>query len=349
MRGVTLCLVALLLATATGTAIATDNTPPLAAAGLDQTVAPGTTVYLDANGSTDPDGEIASVNWTVEMPDGTTQPPDCGTCRQTHFEATTLGDYTVTLSVTDDDGATSSDTLYVTVEDEDGPSVSLSGPTTASPGSSTTFTASADSANASLQSVSWVVDGDVVSQNDVSGDTASSTLTQSFGSADNATVRAVVYDTLGYRGSASQTVSLNSGGGGGDGSGCDDSDTWDGYCNGGADAQISIGNQTQFLNSNGREGIQTVDQEEGMVSYEEPTTSSYISMDDRGNYIIDDSVSAETALEDTRTAQDLNNSDNGSSEDGTSIVDSNSPDNSDADDKNKGGSPPSFGNDSGGK
>jgi hypothetical protein len=41
------------------------NEPPLADAGLDQTVDRGATVLLDGTGSRDPDGEIVSYQWTV--------------------------------------------------------------------------------------------------------------------------------------------------------------------------------------------------------------------------------------------------------------------------------------------
>jgi hypothetical protein len=45
MRGDTLCLVVLAtLVAATGTAVATDNTPPLPAAGVDRTVTPRKTM-----------------------------------------------------------------------------------------------------------------------------------------------------------------------------------------------------------------------------------------------------------------------------------------------------------------
>jgi len=39
--------------------VATANEPPVPAAGLDQTVVEGATVYLDAGGSRDPDGAVA--------------------------------------------------------------------------------------------------------------------------------------------------------------------------------------------------------------------------------------------------------------------------------------------------
>ena len=107
---------------------ADENRAPLADAGLDQEVEYGATVRLDATGSRDPDGEVTAYEWTIERPDGTTVEPDCSSCGRTSFRPQSVGTYAVTVTVTDDEGATRSDTLYVEVEGGTGPSVSLSGP-----------------------------------------------------------------------------------------------------------------------------------------------------------------------------------------------------------------------------
>jgi hypothetical protein len=64
---------------------------------------------IPAGGSYDPDGTITSYEW--DFGDGTT---DSGGTVTHEF---TTGTYTVTLTVTDDDGATDSDTVVVTVEE----------------------------------------------------------------------------------------------------------------------------------------------------------------------------------------------------------------------------------------
>ncbi|RJS70407.1 PKD domain-containing protein [ANME-2 cluster archaeon] len=68
----------------------------------------GTEVSFLSTGSTDPDGTIVSYNWTFG--DGNTST----LANTTHIYAT-ADTYTVTLTVTDDDGATNSTTVTVTV------------------------------------------------------------------------------------------------------------------------------------------------------------------------------------------------------------------------------------------
>jgi hypothetical protein len=113
MRGVVVVgLLALAIAAA---GVAAANERPMAEAGLDQESTVNSTVYLDAGGSLDPDGEIAEYEWEIERPNGTTTVPDCPSCSLTQFVPMRAGQYNVTVTVTDDDGATMNDTMYVTV------------------------------------------------------------------------------------------------------------------------------------------------------------------------------------------------------------------------------------------
>jgi len=84
-----------------------DNQQPIAYVGLDPTsgIAP-LTVNFDGSGSYDPDGEIVSYYW--DFGDGTT---DSGESVSHTFRDP--GVYTVTLTVTDDQGATGSDTIEI--------------------------------------------------------------------------------------------------------------------------------------------------------------------------------------------------------------------------------------------
>jgi hypothetical protein len=88
--------------------IAAGNIPPVADAGPDQTAAFGATVTFNGSGSYDPDGSIVSYGWNFG--DGST-----GTGEITTHAYSTDGTYTVTLTVTDNDGATGNDTAIVTV------------------------------------------------------------------------------------------------------------------------------------------------------------------------------------------------------------------------------------------
>jgi PKD repeat protein len=85
------------------------NEAPTAAFDADPTEANvSETVALDAGGSFDPDGSIASYEWTFG--DG-----NASTGETTSHAYGATGDYVVTLTVTDDEGATASDTETVAV------------------------------------------------------------------------------------------------------------------------------------------------------------------------------------------------------------------------------------------
>ncbi|MFQ5664504.1 MAG: PKD domain-containing protein [Terriglobia bacterium] len=97
--------------TASGTLLVTGRVlkqPPVANAGPDQTAIVGESVRFDGTGSSDPDGFIASFQW--DFGDGGTAD---GAIVGHVF--TSAGEFVVTLTVTDDDGATATDTATVTV------------------------------------------------------------------------------------------------------------------------------------------------------------------------------------------------------------------------------------------
>lgn len=101
------------------------NDSPVAAAGEDRTADEGSAVSFDAAGSTDddllnPSGEVLAYYWTFGD-ESTAQGP---TASHTYADN---GTYTATLTVTDKAGATSTDTLVVTVNNV-APGVTLVGP-----------------------------------------------------------------------------------------------------------------------------------------------------------------------------------------------------------------------------
>ncbi|PSP66623.1 hypothetical protein BRC85_09130 [Halobacteriales archaeon QS_1_69_70] len=151
-RYATVLAILLVVAGAAGVVAADDG--PLAAAGLDQEVGVDTTVQLDGTGSSHPDGRIDGYEWSIETPDGRTITPDCRDCARTTFTPRTVGRYNVTLTVTDADGRTDNDTLYVHVE-KAGPTVELSGDTEPQVDDPTPYDASAEARDADLETLTW--------------------------------------------------------------------------------------------------------------------------------------------------------------------------------------------------
>lgn len=86
------------------------NSPPTAdVTASPATVLPGETVNFDGSASSDSDGSIVSYSWDFD--DGNT-----GSGATTSHSYSSTGSYTVVLTVTDDDGATSDDVVTITVE-----------------------------------------------------------------------------------------------------------------------------------------------------------------------------------------------------------------------------------------
>jgi len=92
------------------------NEPPNADAGGPYTVDEGSSVGLDASGSSDPDGSIADTDWTVVDGPGSVS----GSTYEAPDDVDQDVEATVEVTVTDDDGATDTDTAIITIEDTDG-------------------------------------------------------------------------------------------------------------------------------------------------------------------------------------------------------------------------------------
>jgi probable HAF family extracellular repeat protein len=96
--------------------VSIQNQPPIANAGSDRTVTQRTTVKLNGSGSTDPDGKIVRVRWrqvagpTVTLSGSTTLSPSFVAPR-----VSTTTKLTFELTVTDNDGVSSSDRVDVNV------------------------------------------------------------------------------------------------------------------------------------------------------------------------------------------------------------------------------------------
>ncbi len=96
------------------TVISTENAIPVANAGPDQFIAPGTTVHLDGSKSTSPDGDSLTYQWTViSKPAGSTASLSNGSAVAPTFVADQAGTYVLELTVNDGRGNNSSDQVSI--------------------------------------------------------------------------------------------------------------------------------------------------------------------------------------------------------------------------------------------
>ena len=151
---------------------ATGNRLPVARiAVLNQVAGPaGVTVDLSAAASIDPDGSIVAFRWAIPtQPEGTpggtapeiveVAPGDEGTPLTRTFPG--VGRYHVTLTVTDDRGATNTTYRRITVEPRSPTAVAAVTPTSGGPGQVFTFTGSGSTdPDGSIASYRWVLGGD---------------------------------------------------------------------------------------------------------------------------------------------------------------------------------------------
>ena len=174
--------------------VAAADSGPLADAGLDQEVASGTTVHLDATGSSHPDGSIEDYEWAIETPDGRQIRPACRDCARTEFTPTDPGRYDVTVTVTDANDRTDSDTLFIYVN-EAGPTVALDGETEPTTGSETPYLATANTTNADLKTLTWRVDNRTLAEDSLNGTADRSTRSLTFTEAEPRRLEVVVQDS----------------------------------------------------------------------------------------------------------------------------------------------------------
>ncbi len=126
------------------------NKPPVAKAGSDLTVLVNKPVVFDGRASFDPDGAIASYSWNFGD-----SSPAATEVQPTHSFAT-QGNFTVTLTVTDDEGQTSTSSLTVTVTDNLPPVASAGQDQRVAPGTSVAFDGSASiDTDGTITDYSW--------------------------------------------------------------------------------------------------------------------------------------------------------------------------------------------------
>lgn len=93
--------------------VSTDNLAPTANAGNDQLVVVGTQLALDGSGSTDPENDTLSYNWSLVVPLGSNTVLNNGTTASPDLIPDIPGTYAVTLEVSDFLGAGETDQVDV--------------------------------------------------------------------------------------------------------------------------------------------------------------------------------------------------------------------------------------------
>jgi PKD repeat protein len=110
------------LAEDTATVTVVINQPPMADAGADQSVNAGDIVQFDGSGSRDPEGGRLTYSWDFDDRDGLKTEASGPMADHTYPRG---GEYTVTLTVTDDSGLGSKDTAIITVTQTAGVSLAV--------------------------------------------------------------------------------------------------------------------------------------------------------------------------------------------------------------------------------
>ncbi len=103
MRNISIFTLVLFLSACGGSSSEfTDNTAPVANAGTDQSVNTGSSVSLDASGSTDADNDTLSYDWAaITSPTGSAAALDSTTIVSPTFTADVAGSYTFQVTVSD--------------------------------------------------------------------------------------------------------------------------------------------------------------------------------------------------------------------------------------------------------
>ena len=183
--------------------ITIGNQAPIANAGGPYSSLLGAAVSVDGSGSTDLDGSLTDYAWDCDASDGVSL-VSTGTTAGTTCSYGAVGTFTVTLQVTDDDGATDTTTTSVVVTNG-APVAVAGGPYTGNKGTAIPVdgTASSD-ADGTIVDYAWDCDGDGTA--DVSNATGLATCT--FAAIGTYTITLVVTDDNGGTGTDTATVNV---------------------------------------------------------------------------------------------------------------------------------------------
>lgn len=182
-----------------------DETPPNRAPSATFTTSPttpevGQTVSFDATASDDPDENISSYEWDF-TDDGTTD----ASGETVSHEFSSGGDYTVSLTVTDAEGATDTATQSVTVVEPPTAELSIS-TTEVTTGEEIELTATASSdPDGTIEEYRWDVNGDGTVE------TTGEQATHTYESPGDYQVRLTVVDSQGLTDETRSTITVQSG------------------------------------------------------------------------------------------------------------------------------------------
>jgi hypothetical protein len=119
--------------------ISTLNSPPVAEAGPDQQQLVGSVVSLDGSGSSDPDGNSLTFQWSFSaLPDGSAASFSDPSAESPDFIADVAGEYVIQLIVNDGKEGLGADTVVVSVASDEGSPTTEPPPVVSDGGSPTT-------------------------------------------------------------------------------------------------------------------------------------------------------------------------------------------------------------------
>jgi len=122
--------------------------------------------------------------------------PACADCGRTSFRPTELGRYNVTVVVTDSEGRSSTDTLYVYVRDF-GPTVRLDGDTDPQAGERAPYEATVEANGSELEELTWRIEGRTVDRETISGQSSATERVFRFSGSRSYRLAVVAEDTTG--------------------------------------------------------------------------------------------------------------------------------------------------------
>jgi len=194
-----------------GGTIAPPNEPPVADAGADQQVRGGDAVTLSAAGSSDSDGTITAYSWSQTA--GTSVTLQGASTATASFTAPNLTDtLEFTLTVRDDDNATATDTVTVTIEPNEAPTADAGADQTVNEGSLVTLAGSGTDPDGTIASYSWAQVGGGASIALSGADTATATFDApplALGDTLTVTFELTVTDNNGATDTDTATITVN--------------------------------------------------------------------------------------------------------------------------------------------